>query len=319
MRILMMGTGGFAVPTFQGLLRSNHEVLGLVTRPPQPFHGRRKAKVAPNPMRDVAEEAGLSIIMPDSINAEDAIRDVAEFKADLHIVCDYGQILSTSALETSQLGGINLHASLLPKYRGAAPINWALYNGESTTGVTVIHMTPKLDAGPNLVQIETPIDAQEDAVTLETRLAEIGADAVSQAVTMLDRWDRQAELGAIQDPKAVSKAPRLKKSDARVDWTRSSLQIFNQVRAFKPWPGTYTEWQTPKGPLRLVLQTVEVADLNASAPPGTIAHCDREATIIACGHGGLRLLEVQPAGKKTMPIADFLRGHPLSVGDSISS
>ena len=319
MRILMMGTGGFAVPTFRALLASEHEVLGLVTRPPQPFHGRRKVKVAPNPMRDVAEEAGLSIMMPDSINTPESIEEVKEQHADLHVVCDYGQILSREALTTAPLGGINLHASLLPRYRGAAPINWVIYEGDETTGVTVIHMTAKLDAGPNLVQVETPIAPTEDAVDLESRLADTGTDAVLQAIDMLSAWDRESPIGTLQDGQEVSKAPRLKKSDGRVEWSRTATEIFDQVRAFKPWPGSYTEWQYGRKPMRLALQKVEIAEAPADCPPGTIAKTDRDETLVACGQGAIRLIEVQPAGKKAMAMADFLRGHPLSVGDSLSS
>lgn len=319
MRILVMGTGGFAVPTFEALMQSNHEVVGLVTRPPRPVHSHRKTKTAPNPMREVAERYGLTVAMPLSVNAPEAIASIAKLNVDLLIVCDYGQILSSAALATARLGGINLHASLLPRYRGAAPINWALYHGESVTGVTVIHMTAKLDAGPSLIQTSTPISATEDAVALERRLAEMGAQTVLDALEMLAAWNGESPLGELQNPSLVSKAPRLKKSDGQVDWSRAAQQIVDQVRAFKPWPGTFTTWQMGQKSMRLVLQQVEVAKLeDAEATPGTIAHSDRSQTIVACGQGGLRLIEVQPASKKPMPIADFLRGHPLSIGDSIT-
>ena len=318
MRILVMGTGGFAVPTFKALLDSDHEIVELVTRPPRPVHGRQKTKSAVNPMREVAEQQGIHVTMPASINSPEAIERIAKLNVDLHVVCDYGQILSNAALATARLGGINLHASLLPKYRGAAPINWALYAGEAVTGVTVIHMTVKLDAGPNLVQTETKIRLDEDAVELELRLADLGVSAVSNAIQMLENWDGESQVGEQQDPSLASRAPRLKKADGRVDWSRSAEQIFDQVRAFKPWPGTYTEWQMGQKLMRLVLHQVEVAEQpDVESSPGTIVHDDRTQTIVGCGQGGLRLIEVQPAGKKSMSMADFLRGHRLSSGDSI--
>ena len=172
MRLVMMGTGPFAVPTFRALLASPHEMLGLVTRPDKPAHRREKSPA--NPMREVALQHRLKVFEPESINSPEAQAWLGELAADLFVVCDYGQILSRDILSLARLGGINLHASLLPKYRGAAPINWAIYHGETETGVTVIHMTPQLDAGPCLVQHRTPIGPDETAPDLETRLAELG-------------------------------------------------------------------------------------------------------------------------------------------------
>ncbi len=318
MRILMMGTGGFAVPTFQSLLQSEHEVLALVTRPPRPIHGRRAQRVAPNPMRQVADEHGLRVLLPESINADDAIKQIDEFNADLHVVCDYGQILSKAALASARLGGINLHASLLPRYRGAAPINWALYHGEKETGVTVIHMTPRLDAGPSLLQRCTPIAPQEDAVELEERLAALGLDAVQASLSLLAQWDGVSPIGEKQDPKLATKAPRLKKADGAVDWSRSAQQIYDQVRAMKPWPGTFTLWQGPRRSMRLVLEQVHVVDApSPTESPGSVIAAPKAGARIACGQGALELEVVKPEGKKSMPIEDFLRGYPLSPNDRL--
>src|SRR5215471_7842277 len=161
LRLLMMGTGPFAVPTFEALLSSPHQTLGLVTRPDRPAHRREKTPI--NPMREVAQQHGLEVFEPASINSDEAYAWLRDRNADLFVVCDYGQILSREALSLARLGGINLHASLLPKYRGAAPINWAIYNGETETGITVIHMTPQLDAGPALVQKRVAIEPTETA------------------------------------------------------------------------------------------------------------------------------------------------------------
>ena len=187
MRLVMMGTGPFAVPTFRALLASPHEMLGLITRPDRPAH--RREKTPANPMREVPRQNGLAVFEPQSINSPEAQAQLRQWAADLFVVCDYGQILSRETLSLARLGGINLHASLLPKYRGAAPINWAIYHGETETGVTVIHMTPQLDAGPCLVQHRTPIGPTETAPELEARLAELGTGAVLEAIGILSRGE----------------------------------------------------------------------------------------------------------------------------------
>ena len=196
-------------------------------------------------MRDVAHEFALPIFDPDDINSDEAIARLAKYKADLLIVCDYGQILSSDALATAHLGGVNLHGSLLPKYRGAAPINWAICNGEAETGVTVIHMTPRVDAGPCIAQARTPIDPDETAVALEARLCQIGSWLVRRTVDSLDAGRLEA---LPQDPALASKAPRLKKTDGRIDWNRPARAIKDQIRAMEPWPKTYTYWHRPDGP-----------------------------------------------------------------------
>jgi methionyl-tRNA formyltransferase len=318
MRIVMMGTGPFAVPSFRRLLDSSHEVCALVTRPVPEAPPGRRVTVPPNPMREVAEAVGLPIVAPPSINSADAVAQLRAWNADLFMVCDYGQILSNEALACSRLGGINLHASLLPKYRGAAPINWAIHAGEFETGVTVIHMTPRLDAGPCLVQRATPIGPQEDAGQLERRLSEIGAEAVMESLGMLEAWDGSSPLGEIQDPSRATRAPRLKKSDGEVNWQQSAEQIARQVRAFQPWPGTYTHWQRTSAPLRLVLWQVE-AEPQASgcALPGTVMSVDDQSLRVACGSGMLRITELQSSGKNRLPAAQFLRGYPLQVGERL--
>jgi methionyl-tRNA formyltransferase len=266
-------------------------------------------------MQLLAEQHGLRPEMPEDINAPAAVSLLSDFQADLLVVCDYGQILSRDTLAVTRLGGINLHASLLPKYRGAAPINWAIYEGETTTGVSVIHMTPQLDAGPCLVQHPTAIGPTEDAVQLESRLAEMGAEAVRQSLALLADWDGRQALGSAQDRSQVSRAPRLQKSHGLVDWSRSAQQVFDQVRAFRPWPGTYSHWNRSTGPMRLLLAQVCVAQASGSwGPPGTVLQATAEGTTIACGQGALQLLEVQPAGKRIMKIDEFLRGYPMEPG-----
>ncbi len=319
MRLLMMGTGPFAVPAFASLLDSEHEVVALVARPVPPPKGRVKLPLAP--MRDLAAQRGVRILEPDDINAEDSCRALAALDFQLLVACDYGQILKAGTLAISPLGGINLHASLLPKYRGAAPINWAIFHGDTETGVSVIHMTARLDSGPCLVQRRTAIGPDEDAVELERRLSELGVAAVQEALGQIERWDGQSPLGTPQNPAAVTKAPRLKKTDGEVDWTRSAQQIANQVRALKPWPGTFSTWRRPQGePLRLILDHVSVAaDTDRTGQPGDVVLAGKSRLLIATGGGLLSLDRVQPAGKRAMAVDEFLRGHGVTVGDRFST
>jgi methionyl-tRNA formyltransferase len=319
MRLVMMGTGPFAVPTFSALLDSEHEVAALVTRPLPPSRGRQQTP--PTPMRDVALTRGVLVLEPADINAAESHPPLARLAAELFVVCDYGQILSAATLALARLGGINLHASLLPEYRGAAPINWALWDGRTETGVTVIHMTPRLDGGPLLVQRKTAIEPHETAVALEQRLSLLGVEAVLSAIDMLSNWDGHSALGVSQDPARATRAPRLKKTDGAVDWSQSAERICNQVRALKPWPGTYTHCRTTANkPMRLILDAVSRPDESevALAPPGTIVVCDKHRLLVATGTGLLSIDRVQPEGKRPMDISEFLRGHDISVGQRLS-
>ncbi len=320
MRIVMMGTGPFAVPTFKSLLASSHDLPVLITRPPHQRRGKRPPP--PNPMQEVALAAGLDVEMPESIKSAEALDLLRRLAADLFVVCDYGQILSARSLALPRLGGINLHGSLLPAYRGAAPIRWAVYDGCTETGITVIHMTPQLDAGPNLVQRRTAIRAAETAPELEKRLSELGVEAIHTAIDILSDWDGQRPIGDVQDPGEATKAPRLTKTDGAVDWTRSAQQIFDQVRAFKPWPGTYSHWlREGEEPLRVVLESVSVADdLDASVAerPGGVVAVD-ERLIIATGDGVLQVHAIQPAGRKVQSSDAFLCGYRLKLGDRFGS
>lgn len=304
----MMGTGPFAVPTMRKLLDSADSVVALVTRPPRTLHGKSQDDV--NPMRVLARQRGMPILEPESINTSEAQAAIATYVPDLLVVCDYGQILSAATLALAARGGINLHASLLPKYRGAAPINWALYYGDVETGVTVIHMTPRVDAGPAIAQARVTIAPEETAIELEGRLAELGAELVLQSIRAIARGETQA---IAQDPTLASRAPRLKKADGLIDWTRPAAAIKNQVRAMQPWPKAYTFLErAEKEPLRLLIENVSVhppAALNAA--PGTVVEAAGQNLLVATGDGILQINLLQPAGKRVLTAAEFLRGHPL--------
>jgi methionyl-tRNA formyltransferase len=327
MRLILIGTGPFAVPAFEQLYSSRHTVMALVTAPEREHRGRPIE--APSPLRRFAREHGTPIVDPPDINAPEARQQLRSYAADLLVVCDYGQILKRETLAAARLGGINLHASLLPKYRGAAPINWAIYHGETHTGVTVIHMTPELDAGPCIARAEAAIGPEETAVELEARLAQLGGGVLAHSVDMLEAG-RAEPLP--QDPALASKAPRLKKTDGAIDWTRPAAAIKNQVRALEPWPKTYTFWHRRQGsPLRLILGPVRVVEnfqelptdspllgsvkqaLNRELfrqPPGTVL-CADSSLLIAAGQGAIAPLSIQPAGKRMMPTQEFLRGHRI--------
>jgi len=325
MRLIMMGTGPFAVPTFRALLASDHVVPLLVTRPAHVV--RTRGRAPRNPMREVAEQQGLEVFDPEDVNRPEARETLASQDADLLVVCDYGQILSKATLSVTRLGGINLHGSLLPKYRGAAPVQWALLCGEHETGVTVIHMTPRLDAGPCFVQRVTRIGDDETAAELEPRLAELGVEAVHAALALLAGWDGRSQLGTRQDPSLSTRAPRLSKADGDVDWSRSAAQIRNQVRALKPWPGTFTHWLPADAPpLRIILDHVSVehgggehrAGEHRAGEPGEVLQSDGRLWI-ATGAGAVAVDRLQPAGKRVMDVTEFLRGHRVSVGDRFGS
>jgi methionyl-tRNA formyltransferase len=310
----MMGTGPFAVPTFAALLDSSHEVVALVTRPAKPMHGKTAAEA--NPMRELAESRGVPILAPEGVNTPEAQAAIAQLKPDLLVVCDYGQILKPETLALAKRGGINLHGSLLPAYRGAAPINWAIYHGETVTGVTVIHMTPQLDAGPAIAKGELAIDPDITAAEIEPLLSNLGVPLVLDSISNI-------ELGSVQsipqDPVKATTARRLKKSDGEIDWRRSAIEIKNQIRALQPWPKAFTLWQHEKGePVRLILDQTALGN-EMQGEPGVVLQAHGDQLIVATGSGVLRILQIRPAGKKSQSVAEFLRGYHLKAGDRLGN
>jgi len=310
MRIVVLGTGPFAVPSMQALYASPNEVVAVVSRPPR---GRR---AQPAPVTVAAAESGMETWLPETVNSDESRKKLLAMDADLLVVCDYGEILKSATLSTARLGGINLHGSLLPKYRGAAPVQWAVFNGEAETGNTIIQMTPGLDAGPCLGRQRVAIVPDETAGDLEARLAKMGAELVLEIVDSLKNGTAQP---LEQDASQASKAPRLTKAQGQIDWTRSARQIKDHVRALQPWPRAFTGWQRAEGePVRLIVHRVGLAD---SAPvggvaPGRVVAVGKEF-LVATGDGLLCLEQVQPAGKRPMSAAQFLRGYPVQVGQAL--
>lgn len=303
MRLVMMGTGPFAVPTLRKLAASRHEVVLVVSRP-----SRVRKNQPPPPIHTAAAELGLELWTPSTINAPEAVDSLVSLSADLLVVCDYGEILRPPALAATRLGGVNLHGSLLPKYRGAAPVQWAILAGDTETGNTVIQMTPGLDAGPSLGQQTIAIDPDETADQLEQRLAELGSQLVLEVV---DQLAADCTSPVPQDASRASKAPRFTKEDGHIDWSLPAEQIKNRVRALYPWPRCYSFWNLEsREPLRVNIDRVQfTTDLPPQdLPPGTPLAVPQRL-IVATGTTPLEILTLQPAGKRPMAGGEFLRGY----------
>ncbi len=323
LKIVVMGTGPFAVPMFRGLGDSPHEIVAVVTRPDHAPPGRRPP---PNPMREAAGAVGLAVFAPERVNAPEAVDRLRSFGADLFVVCDYGQLLSAEVLGIPPLGGINLHGSLLPRHRGAAPIQWAILEGDPTTGVSVIGMTAALDAGRVITARELVIGPRDTAADLEPRLAELGAGAVLEAIERLQAavatGEAAAAVGTLQDAAQATRAPRLAKADGVVDWSLPAARIERMRRALEPWPRAVTFYARADGVRqRLVLADVAVAGHGAEATvePGTVLATDESPSpgriVVACGGGtALAITQLVPEGKRPMTAAEFLRGSPLRPG-----
>jgi methionyl-tRNA formyltransferase len=325
MRLAMMGTGTFAEPTFEALLSGPHPVVGLVTQPDRAVGQERgSTRQTGKGMKAIAEAKGIPVYQPESINTPEGVARLKEWQADLLVVAAYGQILSKDVLEAAPRGGINVHASLLPKYRGAAPVAWAIYHGETRTGVTIIRMTTGLDAGDMLAQEAIDVLPDETAGELEARLAPLGARL---ALKTIDEITAGTAHGAKQDKAQVTKAPKLKKEDGLIDWTRNVVEVCRHVRAMQPWPTAYTYFHRPgKSPVRIIVNRASPAGIGtfglgpggpsaggtfmrAGTPPELIVWAGSEHP------GGVKILELQSAGKKRMSAVEFLRGHPIKEGD----
>jgi methionyl-tRNA formyltransferase len=312
-RVVMMGTGTFARPTFEALLAGpGVDVVGLVTQPDRDSgHQRGSTRMTGPSLKEIAVDRDVPVYQPDSVNTPEGVAQLKAWRPDLLVVAAYGQILKKEVLEAAPLGGINVHASLLPKYRGAAPVAWAIYHGETRTGVTIIRMTTGLDAGDMLAQEALDIIPDETAGELEARLAPVGAQL---AVHMVRRLATGPVVGAKQDPAKVTRAPKLTKEDGLIDWSKPAEQVCRQVRAMQPWPTAYTWLHHPGSPLRLTVQRAVTASVPVSDVPGS-AVVETGRLFVATGEGAVEVLELQPAGKRRMAAGDFLRGHVLHPGD----
>ena len=313
MRILFWGTPDFAVPALRALLGEGHDVVGVVTQPDRPAGRGRSVRLSP--VKLLAEEESLPLLQPERAHGDDFMAGIRRLRPELSVVVAYGQILKREVLDLPSLGSINVHASLLPELRGAAPISWAIRLGLEHTGVTIMRMVERMDAGPILHQVVEPIAEDETASDLWMRLSEIGAEALIEALALV-------ELGDIteveQDESRATYAPRITRDTARLDWHDNAVAIARHIRAMDAVPGA---WTTHRGDdLKLYRPLVE-PDFTHHAVPGTVLHTDgtdeAEGMRVACGTGALLVREVKPAGKRRMNTAEWVRGRGIETGERL--
>ena len=298
-----MGTPQFAIPTLQALAESRHQLAAVVTNPDRP-QGRGR-QLAPPPVKECAQTLGIDVLQPASIRDPGLAEALAALAPDLFVVVAFS-ILPGKLLAIPRLGSVNLHPSLLPAYRGAAPIIWAVVNGEQETGISTFQLNPRVDAGDILLQRRVGIGPDETAGELEARLCQTGAEMVVETVDGLEAGTLSARP---QDPEGTTRAPKLDKEDGRIDWQRPAAAIRNQIRGMNPVPGAFTTWQGQ--PLKI--HRAERTD--GDGAPGTVLSADdRQGPVVACGEGALLLTEVQPAGKAAMEGTAFARGYPIEAG-----
>jgi methionyl-tRNA formyltransferase len=305
-RIVFMGSGAFAIPSFEALIDAGHEVVAAVTQPDKE-KGRGRELAAP-PMKPAALARGVPVLQPRRIKLPEAQDEVRALAPELQVIVAYGQILPRTVIDIAPRGTVNVHASLLPRYRGAAPIQWAIVNGETETGVTTMLIDEGLDTGPTLLARQTPIGPEETAPELEQRLARLGAEVLLETVDGLVRGTITPQP---QDHAQATLAPIIEKEQGRIDWTWTAHAIDCRRRGFFPWPGTTAEID---GRALKILRTQVLAETGSEAP-GTLIAVDREGLVVACGEGTrLRLIEVQPESRKAMPAAAFAAGARLAPG-----
>lgn len=306
MRLVFMGTPVFAVPSLQRLLKSDHEVVGVVTQPDRP-RGRGQ-RLAPTPVKAAAQHAGVPVWTPERLRDPAFLSALRERHPVLCTVVAF-RILPPEVLRIPSQGTVNVHPSLLPKYRGAAPISWAVINGDRITGVTTFYLQPEVDTGDILLQRPVEIGEEETAGELHDRLKEIGADLLLKTVDLIESGQAHPRS---QPTEGVSKAPKLRKEDARMDWSKPAETIRNLIRGTNPIPGAYTLW---RGVVLKVCRSTTVSDVPAGRP-GEILQADgRTGIVVATGQGGLRLSEIQLEGRKPMDSAAFVRGYRVETGE----
>ena len=313
MRIVFAGSGSFGLPSLEALVAGGQEVPLILTQPDRPSGRGRHVRMGP--VKRFARERDIPVLQSENINTASAVRRVRSVQPDLLLVVAFGQKIGPKLIEMPTYGAVNLHGSLLPKYRGPAPVNWAIINGETETGLTVIAMTSQIDAGDSLGQRATAIDPNETAGQLHDRLAELGARLVTEMVREipLDEVERRR-----QDENRATPAPRLKKADGRINWNRPARDVHNHIRGMTPWPGAFAQLalaDRKKTILRLGIDRSVISPVAAGgAAPGTIVDAAAHGIDVAVARGAVRLLELTPAGKRTMTAADFLNGHAVKPG-----
>jgi len=308
LRIAFFGTPGFAVPSLQMLIQSPHDVVGVVTQPDRP-RGRGR-KVLPEAVKRAATEAHIPILQPDRLRDTAFLEAFSRLAPDLGVVAAYGKLLPEQLLAIPSLGMINVHASLLPRWRGAAPVHRAILAGDRVTGVSIMRVVKALDAGPVLASASTPIDEDENSAQLEGRLATIGAALLR---TTLDRVAMGIAAETAQDESAVTYAPRLERRESQIDWARPARTVHDQIRGLHPWPLAAALFH---GQRTLLLRSTVGAHAALPVDPGTVAAVRADSIEVATRPGSVRLLDIQVAGRAAMPVAAYLRGHAVRPGDA---
>jgi methionyl-tRNA formyltransferase len=306
MRLVFLGTPAFAVPTLEHMVAAGHEVVAVVTQPDRP-RGRGQ-HLAVSPVKEAALRLAIPVYQPERVRRPEAQEHLRGLAAEAMVVVGYGQIIPQSVIDMAPLGIINVHASLLPKYRGAGPIQWAIANGETRTGVTTMRIDAGMDTGEMLLKAETEIGPDENAIELGRRLSAMGAELL---VRTLDGLAAGTIAGEKQDNDQATYAPLLKKEDGAVDWSRSAQELHNRVRGLQPWPGAYTAFRGQT----LHLWRTRVVESPGTAAPGVVLSI--RPLVVQCGSGSLEMLEVQMEGRKRVPAGDFANGQRLTENETL--
>jgi methionyl-tRNA formyltransferase len=306
-KVLFWGTPAFALPALRALCEEGHDVVGVVTQPDRPA-GRGRA-VALSPVKQEALEMGVPILQPERARGDEFVAQVRALGPDISVVVAFGQILRPEVLELPPLGSVNIHASLLPELRGAAPIQWAIVRGHESSGVSIMRMEAGLDSGPVLLQVEEPIESDESASELAMRLAEVGAEALVEALALMEAGGLDA---LPQDHARATYAPKVDREVARLDWSRPADEVALWIRGMDDVPGAWSPLGD-RGPVKLFRPQVVP---EAAGAPGEVLEADgQEGVLIACGSGAVRVREVQPPGKRRMGAGEWVRGRGVAAGD----
>jgi len=308
MKIVFFGSSHFAVPALQALIKSGHELVCVVTQPDK--KKGRHLRLAATDVKGIAMAAKLKIFQPEDIKAKDSLSFLRKLGADLFVIMAYGQIFSQEALDIPAIMPINIHASLLPRFRGAAPVNWAIINGDKKSGLSVIYVTRKMDAGPVILQKEIQIQPQDTSVTLEEKLSQAAPGILMDALKLIEaRNYRLAE----QDEGKVVLAPKLAKQDGLIDWNTPVVDIHNQIRGTLPWPGAFTSYRRK---LLKIFQADPLPVFPAHKPvPGEVVRADKHGIVVAAARGFLEIKELQLEAARRMPAESFVMGHKLTAGE----
>lgn len=308
MKIVFFGSAHFAVPALEALIKSKHEVVCVVTQPDK--KKGRHLRVVGTDVKSTAVAAKLKIFQPENIKTKESIKFLKSLDADLFVIVAYGQIFSQEVLDIPKIMPINIHASLLPRYRGAAPINWAIINGDKKSGVTIMYVTLKMDSGPVILQKEIKIEDKDTSVSLEEKLRACGAALLLEALKSIDNRDYHL---VEQDEEKVILAPKLQKQDGWINWNTPAGDIHNQVKGVLPWPGAFTNYRGKT--LKIFQADVLPLFPNHKPVPGEVVRADKHEIVVAAARGFLAIKEMQLEGGRRMPAQSFIIGHKLVAGE----